>query len=133
MLRSTEKKEETNFIAAGSKLVGDLVSSGDIRIDGQLNGSIKTHGRLVVGEAGIIDGQISCKSAIVGGQIKAKITTKDLLTLRSSAKLSGEIVAGQLSIEPGAIFSGKCSMGPIVKKISKTDTSNLDQSKAKIA
>ena len=88
---------------------------------------------LVLGESGIVDGQISCQSAIIGGQIKAKITTKDILTLKSTAKLSGEIEAGQLAIEPGAIFSGKCSMGPIVKKISKGDTKNLEQDKEKLA
>ena len=133
MLRSTEKKEEINFIASGTKLVGDLVSSGDVRVDGQLNGSIKTHGRLVLGESGVIDGQISCQSAIVGGQIKAKIITKDLLTLKSTAKLSGEIEAGQLAIEPGAMFSGKCSMGPIIKNISKGDTKSPEKNKEKLA
>ena len=133
MLRSTEKKEEINFIASGTKLVGDLVSSGDVRIDGQLSGSIKTQGRLVLGESGVVDGQISCQSAIIGGQLKAKITTKDLLTLKSTAKLSGEIVSGQLAIEPGAIFSGKCSMGPIIKDITKGDTKNLENSKEKLA
>ena len=133
MLRSTEKKEEINFIASGTKLVGDLVSSGDVRIDGQLSGSIKTQGRLVLGESGVVDGEISCQSAIIGGQLKAKITTKDLLTLKSTAKLSGEIVSGQLAIEPGAIFSGKCSMGPIIKDITKSDTKNLENSKEKLA
>ena len=133
MLRSTEKKEEINFIASGTKLVGDLVSSGDVRIDGQLNGSVKTQGRLVLGESGVVDGEISCQSAIIGGQLKAKITTKDLLTLKSTAKLSGEIVSGQLAIEPGAIFSGKCSMGPIIKDITKSDTKNLENSKEKLA
>lgn len=133
MLRSTEKKEEINFIASGTKLVGDLVSSGDVRIDGQLNGSVKTQGKLVLGETGVVDGQISCQSAIIGGQLKAKITTKDLLTLKSTAKLSGEIVSGQLAIEPGAIFSGKCSMGPIIKDITKSDIKNLENNKEKLA
>ena len=97
------------------------------------SGGSSCWGKLVLGESGVVDGQISCQSAIIGGQLKAKITTKDLLTLKSTAKLSGEIVSGQLAIEPGAIFSGKCSMGPIIKDITKIDTKNLENSKEKLA
>jgi cytoskeletal protein CcmA (bactofilin family) len=133
MLKSTEKKDEINSISSGSKLTGDLVSSGDVRIDGHLKGSITTEGRLVLGEGGIIDGQIKCQTAIIGGQLKATITAEELLTLKSTAKLSGEIIAGQLAIEPGAVFTGKCSMGPIIKKISKGEKGQLETEKEKSA
>ena len=133
MLKSTEKKDEINSIASGSKLTGDLVSSGDVRIDGHLKGSIKTQGRLVLGEGGVIDGQVKCQTGIIAGQLKATITTEELLTLKSTSKLSGEIVAGQLAVEPGAMFTGKCSMGPIIKKISKGEPQNLQHDKEKLA
>ena len=119
MLKSTEKKDEINSIASGSKLTGDLVSSGDVRIDGHLKGSIQTQGRLVLGEGGVIEGEATCGSAIISGELKATIKTEGLLTLQSSAKLSGEIIAGKLAVEPGAVFSGKCSMGPVIKDINK--------------
>ena len=133
MLRSTEKKDEINSIASGSTLTGDLVSSGDVRIDGHLKGSITTKSRLVLGESGIVDGQIKCQSAIIAGQLKATINTEELLTLKSTAKLSGEIVAGQLAIEPGAVFTGKCSMGPVIKKMTKGETSRLEKENEKSA
>jgi len=133
MLKSTEKKDEINSIASGSKLTGELVSSGDVRIDGHLKGSITTQGRLVLGESGVVDGQIKCQTAIIEGQLKATIIVEELLTLKSKAKLSGEIVAGQLAIEPGAVFTGKCSMGPIIKKISKSEMKHLEQEKEKSA
>jgi len=119
MLKSTEKNNEINSISFGSTLSGDLTSSGDVRIDGVLNGSIKTEGRLVLGDKGIIEGEVSCASAIIGGELKATIVAEELLTLKSTAKLSGEIIAGKLAIEPGAVFSGKCSMGPVIKNINK--------------
>ena len=121
MLKSTEKTNEINSISFGSTLSGDLTSSGDVRIDGVLNGAIKTEGRLVLGEQGIIEGEVSCASAIVAGELRATIVAQELLTLKSTAKLSGEIIAGKLAIEPGAVFSGKCSMGPVIKDINKSE------------
>lgn len=121
MLKSTEKTNEINSISFGSTLNGDLTSSGDVRIDGVLNGAIKTEGRLVLGEKGVIEGEVSCASAIIAGELKATIVAQELLTLKSTAKLSGEIIAGKLAIEPGAVFSGKCSMGPVIKDINKSE------------
>ena len=83
MLKSTEKNNEINAIASESKFEGDLTSVGDVRIDGRLHGSINTKGRLVLGEAGIIEGDVNCESAIIAGELKATITAKDLLTLKS--------------------------------------------------
>ena len=133
MLKSMEKNNEINSISSGSRIDGDLVSKSDVRIDGELNGSIKTDGRLVLGEGGVVEGTVNCKSAIIGGELKATITSEDLLTLKSTAKLSGEIIAGKLAIEPGAIFSGKCSMGPVIKKINKQDNIKESISQEKTA
>ena len=133
MLKSIDKNNELNSITSGSKLDGDLTSNGDIRIDGELNGSVKTAGRLVLGDAGTIEGSVNCKSAIIAGELKATIISEELLTLKSTAKLSGEIIAGQLAIEPGAVFSGKCSMGPVIKNINKSDNKISSNAKEKTA
>ena len=133
MLKSAEKNYEINSISFGSTLSGDLVSSGDVRIDGVLNGSVKTEGKLVLGERGIVEGEVSCSSAIIAGELKATIVTLELLTLKATAKLSGEIIAGKLAIEPGAVFSGKCSMGPVVKDINKKTQKTEDLEKGKTA
>jgi len=121
MLKSIEKNDTINSIATGSKLEGDLVSTGDVRVDGTLKGSVKTAGKLVLGDSGIIEGKTQCKSAIIAGEIKGTVQTEELLTLKATAKLSGEIITSKLAIEPGAIFSGKCSMGPVIKKMNKNE------------
>ena len=133
MLRKTEKNNEINFIAKGSSLEGNLITDGDIRIDGHLIGSIKTEGRLVLGETGVVEGEVFCNTAIIGGEIKANINTADQLTLKSTSKLNGEIVTGKLAIEPGAVFFGKCSMGPVVKKINKNAENSTLAKKDKTA
>ncbi|HSY77320.1 MAG TPA: polymer-forming cytoskeletal protein, partial [Bacteroidia bacterium] len=72
-------------------------------------------GKLVIGPTGKIDGDISCQNAEVHGVINGKITVTELLSLKASSKLLGDIVVGKLAIEPGAQFSGSCVMGNAVK------------------
>ncbi|GAB4139147.1 MAG: polymer-forming cytoskeletal protein [Bacteroidia bacterium] len=106
-----------NIIGAGTNIEGDVVSGGDIRIDGTLKGTLKTRGKLVVGPSGSIEGEVSCQNADISGNVKGKVAVSELLALKSSAKLTGEITTGKLAIEPGADFSGSCSMGGVVKDI----------------
>ena len=58
-----------------------------------------------------------CKDADIAGVLKAKISVSQLLSLKSSAKLNGDIITNKLSIEPGASFTGSCSMGAVIKDI----------------
>lgn len=107
-----------NHIAIGTSIVGNIDTNGDIRIDGELKGTIKSAGKVVIGESGKIEGEIICQNANLSGKLKGKITVKELLTLLSTANLNGDIVTGKLAIEPGAAFSGSCSMGAVIKEIS---------------
>ena len=115
------KKEETtaavNMIGAGTVITGDVYSKGDIRVDGTLKGSVITEGKVVLGREGVIEGDIECSTADISGAIKAKITVSQLLSLKTSAKLNGDIITNKLSIEPGAEFTGSCSMGAVIKEI----------------
>jgi cytoskeletal protein CcmA (bactofilin family) len=106
-----------NMIGDGTTITGDIKSKGDIRVDGSLKGSIETEGKVVVGQGGVVEGDVICKDADVAGVLKAKITVTQLLSLKSSAKLNGDIVTNKLSIEPGATFTGSCSMGAVIKDI----------------
>jgi cytoskeletal protein CcmA (bactofilin family) len=106
-----------NQIGTGTSIEGDIKSNGDIRIDGALVGTIQTKGRLVVGSTGSIEGDIVCQNALIEGSVKGKITVHELLSLKSTAKLSGDIITNKLAIEPGANFSGTCSMGAVIKDI----------------
>ena len=59
-----------NLIGTGTEITGDVVSDGDIRIDGKLTGNLKTKGKVVIGETGAVDGEITCKNSEVLGTIK---------------------------------------------------------------
>lgn len=100
-----------NLIATGTTITGELLSDGDIRIDGELMGSVESKGRLVIGVSGKVEGEIRCKSCEIAGTHKGKLFITELLSLKASSSVSGEMVTGKLSIEPGAYFIGTCTMG----------------------
>jgi len=110
-----------NQIAKGTQIKGDIKTEGVLRIDGTLIGSIDSTGKLVVGPTGKIDGSIRCDSANISGEVTATIVVKELLTLQASAKLIGDVTTGKLAIEPGAVFSGTCSMGGTVNELSQEE------------
>jgi len=113
----TQMTEAINTIGAGTVVTGDVQSKGDIRVDGSLKGSLNTSGKVVLGKEGVIEGDVLCNSADISGTIKAKITVSQLLSLKATAKLNGDIITNKLSIEPGASFSGSCSMGAVIKDL----------------
>jgi cytoskeletal protein CcmA (bactofilin family) len=117
MAKLNETNGVVNLIGVGTTISGDITSSGDIRVDGTLKGSINTKGKVVVGTTGIVEGDVVCQNADVSGELKAKVSVSELLSLKSTAKLDGDIITNKLAIEPGANFSGSCSMGAVIKDI----------------
>ncbi|HOF21617.1 MAG TPA: polymer-forming cytoskeletal protein [Bacteroidales bacterium] len=99
-----------NLISSGTDITGDIKSGGDLRIDGTLNGNLNTKGKVVIGPTGKVNGEVVCKNSEVSGIVEGKITVHQLLILKVSSKILGDIVTAKLSIEPGAIFSGNCKM-----------------------
>lgn len=106
----TDNGTAVNLISQGTEITGDINSTGDVRIDGVLNGNMVTRGKVVIGPTGRIKGEVECKNSEVSGLIEGKITVTQLLILKASSKINGTIVTDKLSIEPGAIFTGNCSM-----------------------
>jgi len=111
MAKNTEVESPSiNLLGAGTDIKGDIKLNGDIRIDGTLVGSVVSKGKVVIGSTGRIEGEIVCQNADISGVVKANITVTELLSLKSTARLNGDIVIGKFAVEPGATFSGTCSM-----------------------
>ena len=111
-----------NLISNGTDITGDIKSNGDIRIDGSLIGNLNTKGKVVIGLTGKVRGEVICKNSEISGLIEGKITVSQLLILKATSKIIGDIATSKLSIEPGAIFSGNCKM---------SDTDNHGEAVAK--
>jgi len=99
-----------NLISNGTEITGDIRSQGDIRIDGVLIGNLSTKGKVVIGNTGKVKGEVICKNSEVSGEIEGKINVSQLLTLKVSSAINGDIITNKLSIEPGARFTGNCNM-----------------------
>ena len=99
-----------NLLGAGTVVKGEIKLNGDFRIDGMFIGIINCKGKVVVGNTGVIEGEIICQNADFSGEVKATVKVAELLTLKESAKFNGDITTNKLAIEPGAKFSGQCVM-----------------------
>ena len=119
--------DKLNRIVEGTIIEGEIKSSSNMRIDGRVTGSVSVEGRLVVGSTGYIKGDIVCQNGEIEGQLNGKISVINLLSLKTTAKLNGDIITSKLAIEPGALFTGSCSMGGVVKDIKTNDKHRLGQ------
>lgn len=99
-----------NLIAASTNLTGNIKSEADIRIDGTLQGDVETSGVLIIGVNGTVKGNVKCQKADIEGIFEGNIEVQELLTLKNTSNLSGDISVNKLQIEPGAQFTGTCKM-----------------------
>ncbi|MDP2422993.1 MAG: polymer-forming cytoskeletal protein [Bacteroidales bacterium] len=120
--KDTPEIASINFLGKGTSIKGDISSNGDIRIDGIVTGVINSTGKVVVGSSGRVDGEIVCMNAEVEGTLKVKINVTELLSLKATSNVKGELVTGKLAIEPGALFSGTCRMEDEKKPEIKSST-----------
>jgi cytoskeletal protein CcmA (bactofilin family) len=116
--KNPDQAQASNRILIGTEIKGDVTSNGDMRIDGRIIGSIKIEGKLVIGEQGVVEGEVTCKNITVAGRLKGTIQIEELASLLATAVVEGDLQTNKLAVEPGAEFSGTCSMGAVVRKMS---------------
>ncbi|PID69186.1 MAG: hypothetical protein CSA39_01680 [Flavobacteriales bacterium] len=121
---------ERNIIGKNSTFVGEIKSEGDFRVDGKVEGTIKTTGRVVIGKDGYIDGTIDCSNADIEGKFSGNLNVDDLLTLKSTASITGDVILGKLSVEPGASFNASCNMKGNIKALKNEHQNQQQQRKA---
>lgn len=101
---------QPNRIEKNTKIKGDIVSEADFRIDGKLDGNVKTSGKVVIGKGGYINGKVECVNADIEGNFNGELLVTDLLSLKSSAVIEGTVSVTKLAVEPGATFNASCTM-----------------------
>lgn len=108
--------DRLNRVVEGSTVEGDLVCESNLRIDGKVKGTVRTDSRLVIGENGIVEGEVTCKDGEVEGKVQGSLTASELISLKSTARIEGDIRTKKLAIEEGADFTGNCTMGASEKR-----------------
>ena len=119
---SVDASAQQNRIAQGTKIIGDIISEGGFRIDGTVEGTIKTPGKVVVGKSGIISGTLEGTNADFEGRFSGKLKLSGVLSLKSSAHIEGEVEVGKLAVEPGATFNAVCNMKGAVKELNNGES-----------
>ncbi|WP_310555256.1 polymer-forming cytoskeletal protein [Flavobacterium sp.] len=106
----TDLLGKTNRIVEGTTIKGNIDSIADFRLDGHLIGDFNSKGKLVVGPAGCVSGNITCLNVDVEGKVEGKLYIEEILNVKSKAVIQGEVTCGKLAVEPGADFSATCTM-----------------------
>jgi cytoskeletal protein CcmA (bactofilin family) len=124
MLTSKEQKRaadeisnSSNVIGKGTVLEGNVETFGNIRIEGKVTGNVKSKSKIALGNGCLIDGNITAQNADIEGEVKGKIEISEMLVLKATAVIHGDIITGKLVVEPGAVFNGSCKMGAAIKDI----------------
>src|SRR5690554_3744416 len=130
----TESPDRLNRLVSGTKLIGDLVTNSSLRIDGEIDGNITCNGKLVLGQEGLVTGDIIAMEVELDGTVEGHISAELLLTLHQTAIVKGDIRTGRLVIEDGAHIEGNIHTGDL-PKVSKPslqvkEKHSKDQSKA---
>ncbi len=99
------------LVSSGTVVTGDLLSDHDLRIDGTIRGNVFCKSKIIVGPTGFVEGNIEGQQADITGKITGNISVVDILQLRGTCLVEGNISAAKLQIDPTAVFNGKCQMG----------------------
>ncbi|WP_229664888.1 bactofilin family protein [Polaribacter pacificus] len=121
---------ERNILAKNTTIVGELSSDGDFRIDGILEGTLKTKGRVIIGVEGTVKGTVECENADIEGKFSGDLKVNTMLTIKATANITGEVVIGKLSVEPGASVNATCSMKGALKDINQKDAKGASEKTA---
>ncbi len=120
---------ERNVIAKNTTIVGDIKSDGDFRIDGALNGTLTTNGRVIIGAEGSIKGKVEATNADIEGTFTGNLLVSNTLTIKATANISGEVIIGKLSVEPGASFNATCAMKGAIKELNSNNDEKIRSEK----
>lgn len=106
-LSNSSNPSTLNTLQNGTTIKGDIQADGDIRIDGVLDGDLVSKAKFIIGPTGIVNGTAVCRTAVIEGKFDGNLQVADLLEVRDTANIQGEVTYGKLKIDPGAGFEGK--------------------------
>lgn len=119
------KTMERNVIAKNTSITGEIISEGDFRVDGSLEGTLKTNGKVIIGVDGLVKGKVESANADIEGRFSGELVVHETLSIKGTSNITGDILIGKLSVEPGAIFNATCAMKGAVKELNQHEQQRL--------
>ncbi|MCZ6521451.1 MAG: polymer-forming cytoskeletal protein [Bacteroidetes bacterium] len=127
----------SNIIGKGTVLEGNIETYGNIRVEGKVRGNIKTKSKVALGQSSHVEGNVLSQNAEIAGEVKGRVEVSDLLILKPTAVIYGDIITNKLIVEQGASFNGGCKMGVSIKEIkigeAETQTNGIKEEHQKIS
>jgi cytoskeletal protein CcmA (bactofilin family) len=105
------EEDSYTFLGKGVDFEGKAEFDSSVRIDGHFDGQIASQGTLIIGESGVVKGDITCESIISSGKIEGNIVATQKVQLLKPAVLIGDVRTSSFSVEEGVVFHGTCDMG----------------------
>ena len=108
---STPSTTSSNSLVQGTNVEGTVQAEKDIRIDGTMKGTLICKGKVIIGPTGTIIGDVQCENAVIEGRFEGVMTVGEVLHVKETAKVEGDISTQKLIVQPGSLFNVKCKMG----------------------
>ena len=110
------KEGVISIIGPGMKVIGDCEAEGTLRIEGNVDGTVKAGKAVVVGKDGVVDGDIVTQDAVIGGRVNGSITAESRLELQATCVVEGQVNARRIKLEEGGTVNGMVQIGEVSKR-----------------
>jgi len=128
-LITSASSSSSNSLVQGTNIEGSVQADKDIRIDGSLRGNLNCKGKVIIGPTGFISGDVQCENAVIEGRFEGVLLVTDILHVKESARVEGDVTTQKLVVQPGSIFNVKCKMGAQTnsfRKVSLDEDENIE-------
>ncbi len=112
-----ELSNSSTQIMKGTTVEGNIETFGNVRVEGKIIGNIKSKSKIALGDSSYVEGNIISQNAEIAGEVKGTVDVTEILTLKATAVIKGDIVTGKLVVEAGAVWNGTIKMGTSPKEI----------------
>ncbi len=127
VVRDSANSQSTNSLVRGTTIEGTITTESDIRIDGKLVGHLISKGKVIIGPSGEIKGDIECQNAMIEGHFSGRLQVHELLQIKETAQVEGEVQTSKLVVQSGSIFNVTCSMGGKTMKARRSESLELEK------
>jgi len=107
----TSASSSCNSLIQGTNIEGSVQADKDIRIDGSLRGNLNCKGKVIIGPTGFVSGDVQCENAVIEGRFEGVLLVTDILHVKETARIEGDVTTQKLVVQPGSVFNVKCKMG----------------------
>jgi cytoskeletal protein CcmA (bactofilin family) len=125
---ATSGGHSLNSIVQGTEVEGTVQANSDIRVDGTIKGKLFCEAKVIIGPTGKVTGEIRCQNAVIEGSFEGTISVKELLNIRETATVEGDVTYGKLIVQPGGTIDGTIAMGGSKKLVGTVNNKFADKS-----